>query len=236
MRRYIRPVPPADEFIELRRRVMRRCVYALNALALRDDRVPRDGAFDAAAANALAAIVAYSASGREFENPGGRVKSPTALLKIVRGKSKIKTNALDSSELRILEKGINKAKSIRHGGADEEWDVLGQQHVDALLSLDNHPALGVLDLVEDMDFAQVAVKLYGLEAEDRMPSRPDERSAMPEPSMCDECGRMTLISDGFDVFGVNEGEGVCIACGAERTYDDTVRDYLTWRFGEARQK
>lgn len=228
-------MPPTDEFTELRRRVMRRCVYALNALALRDDRVPRDGAFDAAAANALAAIVAYSASGREYEKPGGKVKSPTELLKLVRGKPEIKAGALDSSELRVLKKGINKAKSIRHGGADEEWDILEREHVDALLSLDKHPALGVLDLVEDMDFAHAAVELYGHEAEDRMPSGPEERSAVPDPSMCDQCGRMTLVSDGFDVFGVNEGEGVCIACGAERTYDDTLSDYLTWRFGEPLQ-
>ena len=112
-----------DEFTELRRRVMRRCVYALNALALRDDRVPRDGAFDAAAANALAAIVAYKASGREYTS-GGWVESPTALLAIVREGPEIKTDAIDDSELRTLEDGIEKAKSIRHGRADEEWDVL----------------------------------------------------------------------------------------------------------------
>lgn len=220
-------MPPTDEFTELRRRVMRRCVYALNALALRDDRVPRDGAFDAAAANALAAIVAYSASGREYENPGGRVKSPLALLKIVRGKPEIRTNALDSSELRILRKGIDRAKSIRHGGADEEWDILEQDHVDALLSLDKHPALQVLNAVDGMDFARAATELYRHEADAHLPSSPKERSMAFGPDFCDNCSRMTLIVDCFHSSGEVTGASNCIACGYERTEEDAEGEYLS---------
>ena len=223
-----------DEFTELRRRVMRRCVYALNALALRDDRVPRDGAFDAAAANALAAIVAYKASGREYKSVDGWVESPTALMAIIKKDPKIKTDAIDDSELRTLEEGIDKAKPIRHGRADEEWDVLAKRHVEALMSLDQHPALQVLGIVDGMDFEQAVVEFYGQEAEERMPHRfdPMARSCVPEPSDCEYCGRMTLITEEFDVFGVGPGEGTCIACGEERTYEDTVVDYVAWKFGE----
>ena len=229
---YIHTVASTDEFTELRRRVMRRCVYALNALALRDDRVPRDGAFDAAAANALAAIVAYMASGREYKSDGGWVQSPTALLAIVRREPEIKGDALSNSELRTLEEGIEKAKLIRHGRADEEWDVLDERHVDALTSLDQHPALQVLEIVDGLDFTQAVVELYRQETEELMPFSPKERSMVPEPSACDQCGRMTLITEESDVFGIGPGEGICIACGEERTYDHTVRDYLDWRFGE----
>ncbi len=223
-----------DEFTELRRRVMRRCVYALNALALRDDRVPRDGAFDAAAANALAAIVAYAASGREYKSGSSWVKPPADLLAIVTRETEVRTDALDNSRLQTLKEGIKKAKSIRHGRADEEWEVLSKSHVEALISLDQHPALKVLGVVEGLDFEQAVIELYGQETEERMP-HPDDpmaRSCVPEPSECGYCGRMTLITEEFDVFGIGPGEGICIACGEERTYDDTVSDYLYWRFGE----
>ena len=232
--RYIQTVVLTDEFTELRRRVMRRCVYALNALALRDDRLPRDGAFDAAAANALAAIVAYGGSGREYTRDGGRVESPMKLLEVVGQDPEIKTDAIDDCELRTLKEGIEKAQSIRHGRADEEWDVLDKRHIDALISLDLHPALRVLETVDGKDFEQAAVELYGQEAEERMPHPfdPVARSCVPEPSECEHCGRMTLITEEFDVFGHGPGEGICIACGEERTYDDTVVDYVYWKFGE----
>lgn len=208
---------------------MRRCVYALNALALRDDRVPRDGAFDAATANALAAIVAYMASGREYTSDGDWVRSPTALLAIVKRDPEIRAGTLSNSELQTLEEGIEKAKLIRHGRMDEEWDVLNERHVDALISLDQHPALQVLEIVDGLRFTQAVVELYRTETEERMPFSPKERSMVREPSECDHCGRMTLITEGSDVFGFGPSEGICIACGEERTYDDTVRDYFDWR-------
>ena len=208
---------------------MRRCVYALNALALRDDRVPRDGAFDAAAANGLAAIVAYSASGSEYKRRNGRVKPSGDLLAIVRRDSEIRTCALDSSDLRVLDTAIGRARKFRHGRADEEWDVLDSRDVDALISLDQHPALQVLELVDGMDFAQASVELYRQEAEEFMPSGLDDHSMVPEPATCDSCMRMTLLAEEFDAFGFDVGEGICIACGEERTYDDTLGDYLAWR-------
>ena len=233
--RYIQMMVLTHEFTELRRRVMRRCVYARNSLALRDDRVPRDGAFDAAAANALAAIVAYGASGHEYTSDGGRVKSPTALLAIVAQDPEIKTDAIDDSELQTLKEGIEKAQPIRHGRADEEWDVLGKRHVEALISLDQHPALHVLETVDGLDCEQAEAELYGHEAEERrrLLSDPRGHSMVPEPSDCHYCGRMTLVAEEFDVFGFGPGEGTCIACGEERTYDDTVGEYVAWRCGKS---
>ena len=223
---------PSDKFTELRRRVMRRCVYALNTLALRDDRVPLDGAFDAAAANGLAAIVAYSASGHEYEGAGEWVKPPTKLLAIVTREAGIRTEALCTTQLGLLATAIKRIQPLRHGRADEEWDVLDRDHLDALISLDKHPALQVLDLVDGMDFAQASVELYRQEAAALMPLDSNDHLAIPEPATCDSCMRTTLLSKEFDVFGIHVGEGTCIACGEERTYEDTVLDYLDWRFGK----
>lgn len=211
---------------------MRRCVYALNTLAMRDDRLPRDGAFDAAAANGLAAIVAFGGDGREYETTGGVVKSPLALLAIVRAYENVRTPALSSPDLRTLKKGIKKAQKFRHGRAEEDWDVLREEHLNALVALDEHAALQVLELVDGMDFEDAASAVFAQEAMDLLPFDLRDRQMVPEPTECDACWRMTLITDGVDAFGINVGEGICIACGTERTYEDTLSDYLSWRFGD----
>lgn len=221
-----------DDFREVRRRVMRRCVYALNTLAMRDGRLPRDGAFDAAAANGLAAIVAYDKSGQEYEDSGNRVRSPLALLSVMCSGGNIRGGTPSSSVLSALGEGIKKAQEFRHGRAEEDWDVLRENHINALIALDEHPALQVLDLVDGMDFEDAASTVFAQEAMDLLPLNLKDRLMVPEPAECDACWRMTLIADGFDAFGINVGEGICIACGTERTYEDTVRDYLSWRFGD----
>lgn len=221
-----------DDFREVRRRVMRRCVYALNTLAMRDDRLPRDGAFDAAAANGLAAIVAHGGNGREYVAKGGAVKAPLALLAIVRNGAEVRTAALSSADLRVLKNGIKKAQKFRHGRAEEDWDVLREAHINALIALDQHPALQVLELVDGMDIEDAASEVFAQEAMALLPSDLKDRDMVPDPVECDACWRKTLIAEGFDAFGIHVGEGVCIACGTERTYEDTVRDYLSWRFGD----
>lgn len=222
-----------DKFEALRRSVMRRCVYALNTLALKDDRLPRDGAFDAAAANGLAAIVASESSGDEFEKKGRWVKSPLQLAETVSQKQAIWKSQISATVLTTLREGIKKAQPVRHGGADEEWDVLDEKHVGALIALDGHPALQVLDDLDEKSFAEAVTLLYWLETNEHYPADQWERSQMPDPGYCDDCGRQTLVSEGFDAFGIGPGEGVCIACGLERTYDDTVDDHLDWKFGDS---
>ncbi len=211
---------------------MRRCVYALNTLAMRDDRLPRDGAFDAAAANGLAAIVAFEDGGREYEATGGTVKAPMALLAIIRNDANIRTAAVRDPDLEVLKNGIKNAQKFRHGRAEEDWDVLRAEHINALVALDQHPALRVLELVGGMDFEDAVSEVFAQEAARLLPSAIKDREMVPEPVECDACWRMTLIADGVDAFGINVGEGICIACGTERTYEDTVRDYLSWRFGD----
>lgn len=220
-----------DKFTELRRRVMRRCVYALNTLALKDDRLPRDGAFDAAAANALAAIVAHRSRGAEYRPKSDQVKSPLTLIGIV-ARKKVRTKAVSKAHIATLKAGIEHAQAVRHGRADEEWDLLRSEHVDSLIALDKHPTLNVLDALDGKNFDDAITLLYWLETEKHYPADPCDRMQMPEPDYCDECGRRTLVSDEFDAWGINLGEGVCIACGRERTYDDTVSDHLRWKFGD----
>ena len=48
---------------------------------------------------------------------------------------------------------------------------------------------------------------------------------VPDPVQCPQCWRDTLIAQEWDTWGIEVGEGVCIACGYERTYEDTVRAY-----------
>ncbi len=232
-----------DNFVALRRRVMRRCVFALNALALRDDRLPRDGAFDAAVANGLAAIVASESSGDELENKrtqgkraenSRRVKSPLQLVETISQKQANWTSPIRAVVLASLKEGIEKAQPVRHGKADEEWDVLDEKHVEALVALDEHPALQVLDDLDGKSFAEAVTVLYWLETDRHYPADPWERSQIPEPACCDDCGRQTLVSEGFDAFGIGPGEGVCVACGLERTYEDTVADRLRWKIGDSK--
>ena len=222
-----------DDFREVRLRVMRRCVYALNTLAMRDDRVPRDGAFDSAAANALAAIVALGGNRREYEATGGIVKTPLVLLKIVRTDANIRTSALSSPDLRLLKKGIKTAQKFRHGRAEDDWDVLREDHLNALIALDKHPALQVLELVDGMDLEEAATTVFAEEALGLLPYDHEGSFSVPDPATCDCCGRMTLVTEGFDMFGWGVGEGICIACGEERTYDDTVNEYVAWRLEES---
>ena len=228
---YLQAVASFDDFREVRRRVMRRCVYSLNTLAMRDDRVPRDGAFDSAVANALAAIVADKESGREYENSEGRVKAPLVLLSILETDVNISSGALSSPNLKSLREGIEKAQRFRHGRAEDDWDVLREEHIKALIELDQHPALQVLELVDGMNLEDAATTVFAEEARSVLPYGYEESFLVSDPAFCDCCGRMTLIAEDSDVFGWGIGEGICIACGEERTYDDTVIDYVTWKHG-----
>ena len=101
-----------DEFREVRRRAKRRCVDSLNALAMRDDRLPRDGAFDSAVANALAAIVAYKESGREYEDSERRVRAPSELLSIVRNDASVRNQHPQQSQFENPEEGNQEGTEV----------------------------------------------------------------------------------------------------------------------------
>ncbi len=61
---------------------------------------------------------------------------------------------------------------------------------------------------------------------------PKERLDHPEPGDCDNCWRPTMISDGWDDWGLFNGPGACIACGYIRTREDTISDALAFRLSD----
>jgi hypothetical protein len=54
-------------------------------------------------------------------------------------------------------------------------------------------------------------------AEREFPFDPKDRLEVPEPEMCEECCRPTLLLDGWDNYGGTVSAGECIACGHTRT-------------------
>ncbi|MFZ1115675.1 MAG: hypothetical protein WAN44_07600 [Propionibacteriaceae bacterium] len=95
----------------------------------------------------------------------------------------------------------------------------------ALVKLDDHRSLRVRERFVDKTFVDAVVLCFEAEAESQLPWDPKERSMVPDPVQCPQCWRDTLIAQEWDAWGIEVGEGVCIACGYERTYEDTVRAY-----------
>jgi hypothetical protein len=207
-----------DEFLSLRLRVLRRAAFGLNAAALTDDRVPPEGLFDAAAANGLAAIVAAELPGREFDR-NGRVHAPRRLLTMLREEGGPGTEWIDSE---VVIDGLTLSQPLRHGGADDEWTHITNRHIDALADLDRHDALQVIDQANGSTFHELVVALYAVEVQEKLPFDLKDRLTVPDPEECPECGRETLIAEGWDPFGVGIGEGTCIACGYERTEPEVI--------------
>ncbi|MGH8545164.1 MAG: hypothetical protein ACREX3_16385, partial [Gammaproteobacteria bacterium] len=206
--------------------VLRRATFAVNAHALLADRVSPEGPYDAAAANGLAVIVADISPGSEMQatKAGDRVLAPLKLLDIL---SSSGAGAwLPKLSLSLLEEGILLCQEFRHGRADDEWTRVTRHHIEALVYLDNHPSLGVLQMTDGQSFEEAVVTLYQLAVAEHYPSDPKDGSLFPDVVECPSCWRHTLITQGWDVFGIEVGEGTCIACGYERTYEDTINDAL----------
>lgn len=129
----------------------------------------REGVFDQALSNGLAAIVASEWPGKEVDRKG-RVLSASALLKVIEERIPATdgivcvpdehpmpdipqgdTNSLFQAgpclsshtriDVRTLQNGIEASQAARHGrGAG----ALQHRHIEALLALDGHPSLGVM--------------------------------------------------------------------------------------------
>ena len=204
-----------EELSRVRQGVVRRARFALNVIALSDDTMPPEGAFDTALTNGLVAIVAEEWPGRERD--GDFMLSARKLLGVVDDSGGSKWATVDTAALR---EGLDITQPFRHGRADDEWASIGQQHVGALLALDEHPALRVLDTArQEQNYGDLLYALFLEKSKEELPWDPKERSIVPEPDICDECLRPTLIRDGWDMFGGDHSEGKCIACGYERDYD-----------------
>ncbi|GIF98325.1 hypothetical protein [Catellatospora citrea] len=205
---------------ELRRQVMRRLRYGLNVVALERDLVPPEGPFDVALTNGLAAIVSLEDPGAEGDSRG-RMLPASALLKVLEDRGEL----LDFPALR---EALDITQPLRHGRADDEYLMPVQRHLQALIDLDRHRALLVLDQarsdskVEDLVarlYADAANEVAGL---DLMSSK--ERLDQPDFEECDECWRNTFLPDWHDEFGGTNSTGRCVACGYERD-DETARAY-----------
>ncbi|WP_157747064.1 hypothetical protein [Micromonospora echinofusca] len=205
---------------ELRRQVLRRLRYGLNVVALEHDLVPPEGPFDVALTNGLAAIVASDRPGLERE-PNGRMLPASALLKVLEGAG----TALDYEALR---EALKITQPMRHGRADDEFLVPVRRHLTALVAIDSHPALLVLeraraaakvdDLLASL-YQQAATDASGIPG-----MSPDDQLSQPDLEECDECWRMTFLPAGFDEFGGTNSQGRCFACGYERDAETAWRD------------
>ena len=198
---------------------MRRLRYGLNVVALEGDLVPPEGPFDVALTNGLAAIVALEHPGDE-KDQRGRMLPASGLLTILEDRGE----ALDFAALR---EALVITQPLRHGRADDEYLLPVQQHLRALVNLDAHRALLVLEQaraarrVEDLVaqlYAEAATEVTGLGF-----MSPKDRLDQPDFEECDECWRTTFLPDGPDEFGGTNSTGRCVACGYERD-DETARD------------
>lgn len=207
-----------EELTEIRQRAIRRSRYGMNALAVFDPRVPPEGPFDAAVTNGLLVIVANEHPGEDFKKDD-RARSATELLEVL---EPFETSGVD---IERLQEGIELTQGFRHGRAHEEWVTIGPQHVQAMMDLDTHPSLSVLEKTREVRNVDECLWATFLdEAEEHLPWDPKERYGTPEPDLCDNCHRPTFLADGWDMFGGNDAPGRCIACGYVRT--EEVADEL----------
>ncbi len=198
---------------------MRRLRYGLNVVALERNLVPPEGPFDVALTNGLAAIVSVEDPGAE-RNKEGRMLAARALLKVLEDAG----GALDFAALR---EAIDITQPLRHARADDEFLTPVRRHLQALIDIDHHPALLVLDQARatpnvDELVAELYTKAAG-EARGISGMPPKDRSDQPDFEECDECLRKTLFLFGFDEFGGTNSPGECVACGYERDAETARR-------------
>lgn len=205
-----------NDLIELRRHVLRRVRFATNVLALEADSIPPEGPFDAALTNGLLAIVASEFPGRELAKPGtDRMLPASGLLDVIE-----ENDGLECVDLATLREGLDLTQAVRHGRADDEFAVIVERHIRALENLDHHASLQFLEAARGTSLNKCFVIAFRERAEDELPFDPKERMVTPDPGDCDECGRETFLRQGWDMFGGDDTEGSCLACGYELTSDE----------------
>lgn len=216
-----------EELTDIRRRAIRRSRYGMSALAVFDPKVPPEGPYDEAVTNGLLVIVAHEFPGKDFKK--GRARSASQLLDDV-----LEPHDTEGVDVLRLREGIELTQGFRHGRAHEEWVTIGPQHVQAMMDLDTHPSLNVLEKarkVRNVDECLMATFLD--EAEEHLPWSPKDRLDTPEPDLCDDCGRPTFLAEGWDMFGGNDAPGTCIACGYVRTEEVADKLAVNRAFHEA---
>jgi len=202
------------QFQQVRQQVLRRVRYATNTIALRDNRLPPEGPYDAGLTNALLSIVTYEWPGEEV-TPKGKMKCARDLLDVLDRHD----NPFPYIDTAVLREGLDLTQPARHGRSDDEFAVLRPNHVAALVALDDHPALYFLDAAStERDVGRLIWLAFVQRAEVELPFDPKDRSIdAGDPEDCDECCRPTFLPSGWDTFGGIAGH--CIACGYSRDYD-----------------
>lgn len=204
-----------DQFEHVRRQVLRRVRYATNATALRDNRLPPEAPYDAALTNGLLAIVADEWPGAKI-NSNGQTKAARGLLDVIEAHG----NPLSYIDTSVLRDGLDLTQPARHGRSDDEFAVLGPDHVEALVALDEHPALQFLDAASTAENVDRLIwKAFEERACAEVPFDPRGDDPLPDPEECDECWRPTFLPSGWDMFGGTNTAGRCIACGHTRAED-----------------
>jgi hypothetical protein len=205
--------------VEFRRQVVRKLRYGLNVVVLERDLVPPEGPFDVALTNGLAAIVSLDHPGAE-KDQRGRMLPARELLKVLEDRGE----PLDFPALR---EALDITQPLRHGRADDEYLLPVSQHLRALVDLDGHRALLVLDQAREVGRVEDLVARLYADAANEVTGlyfmSPKERIDQPDLEECDECWRNTFLPDGHDEFGGTNSTGRCVACGYERD-EDTARD------------
>ena len=69
-------------------------------------------------------------------------------------------------------------------------------------------------------------------AEDELPFDLKDRLDTPDPEVCDQCGRETFLRQGWDLFGGDDAEGFCMACGYELSPDEAYERAISRRLKE----
>ncbi len=167
-----------DEFVRLRRQVLRRVRYALNTVAVVDDRLPPDGLFDVALSNGLAAIVAAEWPGADTDpdNPKWGYSAKRLLTEI---EERTGGAGLSGVDVPVLRDGLRLTQPNRHGMADDEWVTMGADQLKALRELDGHPALNFLSYAVDHSVDDCIWRAYLDRAESELPLSPKDRLGRP---------------------------------------------------------
>ena len=186
----------------------------MNLLALERELGAAAGLFDTAVTNGLLVIVANEWPGEEVDAKR-RTLPATKLLVVISGHGGLRE--VREKELRL---GLDTTQATRHGRADDEFETLSADQIAAAGDLDEHVALRFVEIARGLTPDEAVVRAYRDRVEEELPFGPKDRLDVPEPDLCDECGRETFLRDGWDMFGGNESAGWCVACGHVVTDDE----------------
>ncbi|MER5556188.1 hypothetical protein ABT001_31730 [Streptomyces sp. NPDC002793] len=231
-----------------------------SAVLAADPEVPgHEATYDQALSNGLAAIVAQQWPGQELSSEG-HVKSARQLLKVITKQADAQPDGTyliawpDRHEnpekicvnTEVLCDGINETQAARHGRGSGN---LQRHHIDALLALDGHPALGrmtevhsdgqwIKAEVEDRYEQERAETYLAFIGDDEAAARAERAPGLTEPyhpkhnpdregtelEECRVCG-YTSFRLGFPADFPDTGIGACLVCSYARSSD--VSYYLT---------